>query len=465
MIKKVLLINSKSPKGDHIQPSLGLGYLATALRKENFEVLIFDANKEKADIKRLKEKIKEIDPDAVGFQVNTLNIKYVKEGLLAVKTINPKIVTIVGGPHVSAQPERVFALFEKTLDFGFCGEAEIGLPKLLKSLNLNNLNFKDIPGLIFKKNKRTLVNDKVFHKNIDDFGFPAWDLIKPQTYPEAQHGAYFEKFPIAPIITTRGCPFNCSFCAGKLNTGEIIRKRSVLSVLNEIKLLYKDFGIREFHIIDDNFTANRSFAKEILKGIKNLNLNASFAVPNGVRLNSLDGEILSLMKEAGFYLISAGIESGSNRILKLMNKKLNVRQIEEKIALIRNFGLQAAGFFILGYPGETEKEISQTINFSLKLGLLRANYFIFFPLPGTSIYQKLKKSGIIKKHAFENSSFANPNFSCNKNISADKLKTLQRKAFIKFYFLRPKVLIKNLLKIRSYKQLIFLGKRCLNWLS
>lgn len=461
-MKKILLINPYNPQTDHIQPPLGLGYLAAAVRKNGVEVSLYDANRFKTDSSKLGKLIKKEKPDFVGFQFYTMNFDQVKRGLETTKKINPSIVTIVGGPHPSALPKETLTDLGKNLDFGFCGEAEIGLPQLLKTISEGKNEFGDIPGLIYRKEEQIIVNEPYFSKELDELDPPAWDLLKPRVYPEAQHGAFFENFPIAPIITTRGCPFNCTFCAGKLNTGSILRKRSVSHVIEEIRYLYTNHHIKEFHIVDDNFTLDKEYAKKILEEIIKLDLKISFAVPNGIRLDTLDKEMLVLMKNAGFYLISVGIESGSDRILKLMGKHLSIREIKEKISLIKSVGLDAAGFFILGYPGETEKEIKKTINFSLNLGLLRANYFLFLPLPGTVVYKQLQEEGKLKKIEYNELSFTAPVFT--DSVSKKKLKNLQRQAFLRFYFLKPEILLKNLLKIKKKAQIKFLVRRALHWL-
>jgi len=461
-MKKILLINPYNSQSDHIQPPLGLGYLAAAVRKNGFTVSLYDANKLKINPSKLSKIIKKEKPDFVGFQFYTMNFDYIKRSLEAVKKTNQNIVNIVGGPHPSALPKETLIDLGENLDFAFCGEAEIGLPKLLKIIDEGGAGLKDVPGLIYRKGEEIVVNPPIFFENLDQFDFPAWDLLQPETYPESQHGAFFENFPIAPIITTRGCPFNCTFCAGKLNTGSILRKRSVVKVIEEIKYLYNVHHIREFHIIDDNFTLDKEFAKKVLKEIIKLNLKVSFSVPNGIRLDTLDKEILLLMKNAGFYLISIGIESGSDRVLKMMGKHLAIKQIKEKVSLIKSVGLEAAGFFILGYPGETEKEIKKTINFSLNLGLLRANYFLFLPLPGTAVYKQLQREGKLKKIEYDEFSFTAPVFT--DNLSKKQLKTLQRQAFLRFYFLRPKILLKNFLKIKKAAQVKFLLRRAFRWL-
>jgi len=459
MEKKVLLVNPYNTKSDHIQPPLGLAFLATASRNAGFDVSLLDANKKRMSFKKFKSYLKRNTFDFIGFQLYTANLNYVKQALDLIKKINPSTTTVVGGPHPSALPEKIFKQMGDCLDFAFRGEVEIGFPLLLKYYKKTSY-FKNIPGLIYRDGIKIIANPPLFFHDLDQLGLPSWDLIRPQTYPEAQHGAFFKKFPIAPIITTRGCPYNCGFCGGKLNTGRVFRKRSVEDILKEIRLLYQKYKIREFHIVDDNFTLDADFAKKLLEGIKKLNLKASFAVPNGVRLNTLDDDLLKLMREVGFYIISVGIESGSNRILKEMNKLITVKEIEDKIKLINKYKIPVAGFFILGYPGETEKEIKKTINFSLKLKLLRANYFLFLPLPGTPIYKKLEKEKLIPED-IQNWSFNSvKSFS---GVSTKKLKKYQRQAFLRFYLLRPKTMIRNILCIRRPRQIIFLLTRALRW--
>jgi radical SAM superfamily enzyme YgiQ (UPF0313 family) len=216
---------------------------------------------------------------------------------------------------------------------------------------------------------------------LDKLGIPAWDLIKPYEYPEAQHGAFFKNFPIAPITITRGCPYSCTFCAGNFISGKIFRKRSARHVVEEIKTLHDKYGIREIHITDDNFTLDKDFAKDVLRHIKQMDFKISWSVPNGIRAESLDEELLSLMKETGLYLISLGIESGSDRILKLMKKNTTTSLMKDTIERIRKFDIDIAGFFIIGFPGETLGDIERTIQFSLDLDIIRANFFTYLPHP------------------------------------------------------------------------------------
>ena len=261
---KVLLVKPYN-LSDHIQPSLGLGMLASAIRHKH-EVKILDCIKDGVKINKFKEREERFMPQVVGFQTYTFDLDFVKRALEICKEIDSQIVTIVGGPHPSGVPIETMEFFYRNLDFAFGGEAETGLPLLLERIEKGTepKDLKDILGLIWRQGEKVVVNNKIYVQDLDKLGMPAWDLIHPETYPESQHGAFYKKFPIAPLMLTRGCPFSCTFCMAHLVSGKKLRKRSVEHVLEEIKILYNDHSIREFHIIDDNFTMNKEYAESFL---------------------------------------------------------------------------------------------------------------------------------------------------------------------------------------------------------
>jgi radical SAM superfamily enzyme YgiQ (UPF0313 family) len=445
---------------DHIQPSLGLGYLATSIRKDH-DVEILDCVKEGIRPSDFSGALKRMKPDVVGIQCYTYDLYNIKDMLRECKT--RRIMTVVGGPHPSAAPLETMDFFGKDLDYLFQGEAEAGFKSLLDKLNRGaGIGLGEIPGLAWREKGQTLINDKRFPEDLDTMGIPAWDLIRPETYPEAQHGAFFKKFPIAPIMTTRGCPYSCTFCAGNLISGKTLRKRNIENILREIKMLHDDRGIREFHVVDDNFTLDRGFAKDFLRRLKKLDLDISWAVPNGIRMDTLDDEMLELMKKTGLYLISLGMESGSDRILSLMKKNVTVDRIKRSVALIRKHKINIAGFFILGFPGETVEDIKKTIRFSLQTDLIRANFFTYLPFPGTESFNKLKLEGKLDKVNFKKFYFMNAAFT-PQGMDRNTLKRLQRKAFLKF-FLRPKILLRNLSQVKSISHFRFLFRRFTRWI-
>ncbi len=448
---------------DHIQPSLGLGYLATACRRSRHDVAILDCIKEDAKIDKLSHRINKLKPDMVGFQCYTFDLKFVKEALRECKRLNRNIITVIGGPHPSATPEKSFKYFKDSLDFIFVGEAEKSLPLLLDKLERKvSLDFAQIPGLARRDGDNISVNPQEFIEDLDGLGMPAWDLIRPQDYPESQHGAFFKKFPIAPIMATRGCPFSCTFCAGSIIGGRRIRKHSVDFMLKQIKHLYDAHKIREFHIADDNFTFDKNYVKEFLNRLIALNLDISWATPNGVRLDTLDEELLGLMKRSGLYLISLGIESGSDRILENMKKNTTVKKIREGIKPLRTSGIDIAGFFIMGFTDETKEDVKKTMRLSLELDLVRANYFTYLPFPGSDSYKELVSRGELDGIDWDRFYFMNAAYT-PKGMTRRQLKNLQRLAFFRFY-MRPRILWKNLMAIQSFKHFRYLLKRFFHWI-
>ena len=352
-------------------------------------------------------------------------------------------------------------LKEPDLDYLFSGEAEEGLPRLLSIIGGGSGDLGSVPGLGYRYGGGVKINPRSVPGDLDEFGVPAWDLIHPERYPEAQHGAFFRQFPIAPIMVTRGCPYPCAFCAGSVVSGKKIRRRSIDSVLAEIKKLKYDFGIREFHIVDDNFTMDASYAKDFMRRLKALDLGMTWAVPNGVRMDTLDEEMLRLMKETGLYLISLGIESGSDRVLASMRKGTTTSRIRRYVKMIKDAGIDMAGFFILGYPGENVDTIRQTIRFSMRLPIKRANYFTYLPFPGTESYEKLRGSGELKDVDWESFYFTNAAY-VPKGLTRKELKSLHRLAFAKFY-LRPHIILYQLSSIKSIRHMFFLARRFLRW--
>jgi anaerobic magnesium-protoporphyrin IX monomethyl ester cyclase len=458
---KVLLVKPNN-LSDHIQPSLGLAYLAQGIR-DNHDVEIIDCIKDNILPEEFGSKIVEKHkPDVVGIQCYTFDIRNVRLLLKSIKEFNPKVITVVGGAHISSDPERAFLNLEEYLDFGFAGEAEIGFPVFCDLIGFKKPDFESVPGLIWKKDGKVVLNPQVMEQDIDKLGDPAWDLIHPELYPESQHGAFFNKFPIAPIITTRGCPYSCTFCSAPILSGKKLRHHSLGYVLRNMKKLYLEYGVREFHIVDDNFTQDIDYAKEIVRGIIDLNMDISLAMPNGIRMDYLDDELLCLLKKAGLYVVSVAIESGNDKILKEMKKGTTVKKIYRDIERINKHKLDIAAFFILGYPGETMETIKDTINLSLKLPLLRANFFTYLPLPGTESYNDLEKTGELKEVDWDNFYFMSAAYT-PKGITRETLLGLKKKAFLKFH-LRPIILFKNIMAIRNFNHFKFLLKRFYHWI-
>ena len=456
---KVLLINPLTLEGSmvNITPNLGLGYIATSLRKNGYQVEIWDGVKKGMTAKKLEERLKMPDYQVAGFQVYTRSVKEVQEGLEMVKSLNSDVITIVGGAHPSGDPEGSLT-YLKT-DYAFRGEAEIGLVKLLKKLNgEENSEFEDIPNLIWRKNGKVISNLLQPIQDLDSLGMPSWDLINPNDYPYAPIVAFSKKFPLTSISTTRGCPYHCTFCANNTIMGRKVRARSVEGVLDEMQLLHDKYGIREFQIIDDNFTFKKELVVGVCKGIIERGWDISLSFPNGVRLNTLDEEILQLLEKAGCFSLGLGIESGSPKTLKDMKKAQSLDEIREKVNLIhRVTKIRTTGFFIIGYPTEEKEDILQTIRLSKELPINRAQFTICLPVPGSEMTQQLINNGKLKNYDFNNVSFQNIVY-VPETMTLSELRKLRIKAYREFY-LRPRIIFGLLSEIQSLEHLKFIARR------
>jgi radical SAM superfamily enzyme YgiQ (UPF0313 family) len=280
---------------------------------------------------------------------------------------------------------------------------------------------------------------------------PKWDIADINSYPAAPNGIFTRYSKIAPIISGRGCPFNCSFCASRKMLGKKPLKRPIEHLLNEILLLYNKYGIKEFHFMDDTFNWDKKYLVEFSRRIKEINLPICFSCPSGLHLEFIDEETLVAMESAGVYSIAVGIESGSQRILDLMGKRLTLDKIREKINLIKRFTkIKVTGFFIIGYPGETEKEIISTIEFAKELLIDRANFFNFTPFPGSDIYNELKNTGKLKGISSDKLYIHHIQYH-PEGITRKKMAELQRRAYFSFY-LRPKIIFGLIKEIKTFSQ-------------
>lgn len=446
---KIILVVPPSHTHYVVQP-IGLGYLAAALRKAGFhDVSILDSLKEKLKPPRLSERLSALKPDVIGFQAYSYDFHTVVKSITDIKEILPRSVVILGGPHVSATGTSALEEIPQ-LDFAFVGEGEIGLPLLLQTLaKEERIPFNEIPGLVYRDGNRICGNPRAPIPDLDVLGFPAWDLMKPNEYPDRPQSGFYKRFPIASISTTRGCPYSCTFCGSAVNMGKKLRFRSIPTVLAEMRLLYHDYGVREFHIIDDMFNFKKERVIEFCRGIREHKLDIAYTFPNGLRLNLLDRDMLLSMKETGAYAFNVGIESGSQRILDKMKKELTLALIEEKVNLIVETGLEPCGFFIIGFPGETVADIKTTIRFAKKLKLKRAHFSNFLPLPGAAAAQELIENKEIEKPAWDTLFYSKTPYS-PRGITKRKLKSLQRRAYLAFY-LRPSIFFKLLRDIRSFE--------------
>ncbi|HPQ39581.1 MAG TPA: radical SAM protein [bacterium] len=441
-------------------PNHGLGYLATALRRHGHDPVVIDCIRDRLDAAAFVERIRHENPGVIGFQVYTFDLPLLRPVIDALKPM--KIPVIAGGPHPSAAPHDMIRRFPDIPLF-IRGEAEISLPALIDAIQEagdipDRDILHDIPGVYTPTTPDPGNRPCVFTPELDSLGHPDWDQISPLSYPVAPQGTFTQRLPVAPVIITRGCPYPCTFCAGKLISGRRIRTRSVPHVMEELELLVRKFGVREFHIQDDNFTFDRNYVLEFCRALINSDLDLVWACPNGIRLDSLDEEVLSAMDRAGCYSVAVGIEAGTQRILDRMRKQTSLSDLIHKVRLIRRVTRwQITGFFILGYPGETIEEMNATIRLSRRLPLDKANFGLLMPLPGTGVEMEAKISGWNPDTDLLRMSEYRSSFT-PEGVTSLQMRHLLQKAFIGFYA-RPRIIWGFIRQIKSWDQVGILWRR------
>jgi len=441
----ILLLNPHPGKPTYANPDLGLGYLASSLRSKGYGVAIIDQLNSGLSLQSLLSRIVSSDPDIIGIKVYTRDVQQVKRITGKIKEMLPQKIIVLGGPHMSCDEPAVSMRYFEAADYAFIGEAESAFPALIASLKNGSLD-KTIPGLIYREDDRICFNTPSFLQELDTLLFPAWDLMNPNCYKLGFH-IMTTDLPAAPLITSRGCPFGCTFCCSHKIMGKKVRRRSVSSVIEEIKFLKLTFGVRTIDIVDEDFAVSREYVMEFCQRLLKDRVAIRWSCPRGIRLDNLDAGMIKKMEEAGCFHFSVGIESGSENILTAIKKQTSIDMISKKLNLIKRYSqIKVSGHFIMGFPGETEAEINKTIDLALQLPLYYASFYPLLLFPGTEIYQRLLMEKKIAPDYFY-MEFADIDNALNicSAVENKKFKALFMRAWALFYF-RPRILL-NILKI------------------
>lgn len=452
---KILLINppfeytiqSWQPKaleeGLDFLPPLGLMYIASYLEKKtNHEIEILDAQVEQLSYNNLAEQIRKKSPDVVGITAMTFTLIDVIKTARLVKKINKNIKVVLGGPHVIIYPTETMANPE--IDFLILGEGEEPFRQLLDNLKQPE-KLTEVKNLVFRQNNKVINNQQTeFIENLDAIPFPARHLAPYKKY----FSVLSANRPVTTMFTSRGCPYKCVFC-DRPHLGKMFRARSAHNVLDEMKECQK-MGIREIFIYDDTFAVDRQRVLDICHGIKEQKIKIAWDIRT--RVNTVDKEILVALKEAGCQRIHYGVEAGTQRILNLLKKGITLEQVKKAFNLTKKIGIQTVGYFMIGSPTETKKDILQTIKLMKKLNPDYVHIAITTPFPATELYTWAKQERIITNDPWQNfSRRPDPTFVppiWDKELSRQQLNGLLKKAYRSFYF-SPSFILKQLIKLKS----------------
>lgn len=420
---KILLLNPPQtcfPGSSGVTAGLPLGimYIAAVLEQEGYDVEILDAliadsppfregdaTQYGMSWEKIRGEITQRKPDMVGISCpfttqidNTIKVSEI------VKDIDPGILTIVGGPHTSVRATE-FLENAQNVDVAVIGEGEYTMVEIARYFE-GKRNLREIQGIAYRKGVDIVSNPKTtFIRNIDELPFPAYHLVDMESYLNPKRiryrGAQYLRLKGISMITSRGCVYNCVFCSIHLHMGKIWRAHSEEYVTNHIEYVVNNYGVELIHFEDDNLTLNTKRFEGILDRVMGKEIRFSWDVPNGIRADRLSKDLLSKMKKAGCVELTIGVESGDQFILdNVIDKHLRLEDVIELAIMCRQLKIPLAAFYVVGFPGETQGNIQQTIDFAL---MLKKEYDVYMcimvatPLYGTRLYEICKDKGYFSR--------------------------------------------------------------------
>lgn len=376
---KIVLIQPQVKNSGNSFLPLGIGYLAAFLIEHGHEAKIFDLEAQKFSDQELIREINEFGAEAVGL---TVTIASMDEALRLGRIFSGIYKWVLyGGPQATLNPEK-FLLKENNIVFR--KEGELSLLEFCEALTKAN-DFSNILGISFLRDGRAVHNEeRGLIKDVNTLPFPAREL-----YPLSAYEMYLHDRKATNIITSRGCPFDCIFCFNM--AGRAYRPRSAANVLAELSLLKEKHGFQAFSIYDDNFTVNRQRLIDICQGLLSRNMKMVWRCYS--RVDTLDEGLLKLMKKAGCFEIAFGVESGCQKSLDLMKKRIKTADSEKIIKLCRQVGIATKAFIMLGFPWETKADIETTIAFVEKIIPDDVQFMCVTPMPSTELWRMVAEGG------------------------------------------------------------------------
>lgn len=426
-------------------PPLGICAVAATI-KEDHEVKILDANILKLSKRNILETIKTFNPKIIGISCNaTIMRKTVYELCNSIKKQQDTTI-IVGGNDASNNPESLLNEC-KSIDIVTYGEADFTVQDLLKNLSC----LESVNGIVYRKENKIIKNsprEKI--KNLDSLPFPAIELL-----PDIKkyHISFkYKRLPSINIITSRGCPHTCIFCAVKQSG---YHYHSPKYVYEYMKYLREELGIKEVTIFDDNFALINSRVEQICDLIIENKLDITWSCLATIMSLQNNENLIKKMKQAGCWYIFFGLESANKQVLEKNNitKIPDLLTVKKVIGWCKKYKIQVKGSFIIGLPGDTESTIEETISFAKSLPLTAVNFSFPVPHPGSSFYDIAIQSGTFNHDDYENmSSHSSIPVYAPQGISLEWLKKRQKQAYKEYYF-RPAFILRQVLSIKSFEDI------------
>lgn len=434
-----------------VQHPINLLYLASVLRKraKGFEPEVWDFEVERFSQKEVVARLKEKElPGVVGITSMTCNINIASKIMRWIKEESPDSITVVGGAHCSAIPLRTLSEF-KSFDVGVVGEGEMTFLEICERVR-ERKTLDGVRGIVRRREDEVVLEEaRPPIQDLDWLPNPARDLIKHELYKGASTpGLDAVLYRGTELFTSRGCPEKCSFCASHLIYGRKVRFRSAEHILEEVDECIKNWGYRHFTIDDDTFTLNPSRLEKLCEGFKERKITWDC----DTRVNLVNKEMLKMMAQSGCKKIAFGVESGSQRILDLIHKRITLDEIRQAFSWAHQAGLITTAFLMIGsHPSETKEDIEASFKLIKEIDPELMALAVAVPYPGTELYQVMKEKGYIFEEKWEKFTHLHsvPSWRTD-HFGPKELVNAQNMLYRRFFF-RPKFILKTFWKALSWQ--------------
>jgi radical SAM superfamily enzyme YgiQ (UPF0313 family) len=426
-------------------PPLGLLYLAATLEENDISVKVLDAALNNLNLEQTFSEVRKISPKIVGITVCTPDYPIIDKFACLLKRAIPQIIMVFGGPHPTLDPEGVLA--SEYVDFAVRGEGEYTFWELCRIiLNGESSQLSSVQGLSYRSDSRETVNnpDRPLIQDLDELPLPSRHLVPLMRY--RNYGRVYKRKPVGVMITSRGCPLQCIFCAHEI-FGRRYRFMSAKRMIEEIKLLQRDYGVKEILFREDNFTANRKRVLDFCDIILREKIDITWMCLADA--NSITEQLAEKMKEAGCWHVGIGVESGNQEIQKVLKKNLNLEHVKRVFDFLHKAGLKTLAFFMIGNYADDSTTIKQTIKYAKGLNTDFAIFTVTTPFPKTELFDMAVRDRLITNFDFGQIT-NNPSIFKQKapilrtkSLTSSQLRNFQLRAIVEFY-LRPKQLIRIL---------------------
>ena len=415
-------------------PPTDLMYLAAIAEQCGYEAMIRDYSQGG----NFEVDLKEFQPDFLVANIATPTFQSDMMAIKLAKDINPSICTIVkGATFLTYNTNTIYE--NPFIDYVIIGEAEFTLKEILEGVPNN-----EILGICYRENFQPIKNEKrPFIENLDELPFPARHLVDNSIYRRPDNGKVQ-----AVVKVARGCPFHCFFCLATPVSGAKVRKRSPENIVAELKECVEKYNIRNFLFWSDIFNLDREWTLELCKKIIESGLKITWS--SNTRADTMDDEMAKMMYKSGCRLVSIGVESGSQKMLDKIGKKITLDNIRNTVKILKKNKIKIYNYFVIGLPWETEETVEETIKFAIELDSNFISFYTATPLPGTKYFAYAMLNKLVEGNLDFRSAYYEPVVR-SESLSKERIFELHKQAVKRFY-LRPKFIFKTLLSLRSFTE-------------